>query len=382
MPPTAPRLWRAWLPPAPGIDRRETLRIALGAALGLLVAGGACLASGWAVPWLVAPLGASAVLVFGLPSSPLAQPWAVMAGNTVSALVGIGMVHLLPHPLIAAATAVGLAILLMSALRCLHPPGGACALLSAVTAVQDWRFALVPVLLNSALLVAVGVLYNRASGRSYPHVPQPAAAPVRRFSDADIDAVLARHNALMHTPRDEFEGLLEAAEVQAQARQLNEWRCADIMSASPITVQAGTSLPAAWALLREHRIKALPVVDARRHVVGLVTPADFLRDARLDVVDGPDGRPLWQVRTLPRPVGDGPVVVGQIMSRRVQVARLDRSLADIVPIFSGSGHHHIPVIDASGVLVGILTQSDVVRALRRFAEPVALPEPSPTSPAP
>jgi len=374
-PAPSPWSWRSWLPEVATIDRREALRIALGVSLGLLMAGGATRLGGWNAVWLVAPMGASAVLVFGLPSSPLAQPWAVVAGNTLSALAGIIVVRVLPLPLVAAALAVGLAILAMTALRCLHPPGGACALLCAVTPVHDWHFALVPVLLNSALLVAVAVVYNRLTGRSYPHVAPPVSKPARRFSDADIDAVLARHNALMHTARDEFGDLLEEAELTAQARQLNELRCVDIMSADPLTVQAGTTLPIAWALLREHQVKALPVVDAQRRVVGLVTSADFLRDARLDVVDGPDGRPVWQVQTAPRRVGEGPVVVGQIMSRRVQVARLDRSLADIVPIFSGTGHHHIPVVDASGLLVGILTQSDVVRALRRLAEPLREPGP-------
>ena len=68
---------------------------------------------------------------------------------------------------------------------------------------------------------------------------------------------------------------------------------------------------------------------------------------------------------------DKPEVVGQIMTRRVQVVSIDRSLASLVPVFSTTGHHHIPVIGADGALVGILTQTDVVRALRRFAEPPA-----------
>lgn len=371
--PTTPpaRSWQAWWPGAPTIDRHEALRIAAGAALGLLVAGGLCLLAGVGSVWLVAPLGASAVLVFGLPSSPLAQPWAVVGGNTVSALVGVTLMHLLPWPLPAASLAVGLAIVAMVALRCLHPPGGAVALLTVLVGTADWRFAFFPVFANSLLLVTVGVFYNRATGRSYPHLAHPVPAPVRRFSDADIDAVLARHNMLMHTPRDEFEEMLEEAEVQALGRRLHELRCQDIMSPAPVTVEHSTSLPAAWALLRKHDVKALPVIDSMRQVVGIVTQADFMRDARVDVLEGPGGHPRWQVRTELTPGSAGPAVVGQIMSRRVRVASADRSLADVVPIFSETGHHHIPVIGADGALVGILTQTDVVRALRWFAEPVA-----------
>ncbi|UUZ55438.1 HPP family protein [Massilia sp. H-1] len=52
--------------------------------------------------WLIAPMGASAVLLFCLPASPLAQPWAVIGGNLVSALVGVACARLLPDPLLAA----------------------------------------------------------------------------------------------------------------------------------------------------------------------------------------------------------------------------------------------------------------------------------------
>lgn len=78
-----------------------------------------------AVPWLVAPIGASAVLVFGVPASPLAQPWAVVGGNTLSAMVGIACANWIGDPAVAGAVAVSLAIALMFSLRCLHPPGGA-----------------------------------------------------------------------------------------------------------------------------------------------------------------------------------------------------------------------------------------------------------------
>ena len=176
--------WRAFLPAPIAADWRERLRVVLGATLGILItalvchAAGADSAAGW--PWLVAPLGASAVLVFAVPASPLAQPWAVVGGNTVSALVGIACVRWVGSPEIAAALAVGLAIAAMFALRCLHPPGGASALLVALSGVTDPRFALYPVLINSLLLVAVGMAYNQATRRSYPHRQLPAAAQPRR----------------------------------------------------------------------------------------------------------------------------------------------------------------------------------------------------------
>ena len=84
--------------------------------------------SHWFEPWgdvmgFVAPMGASAIILFALPSSPLAQPWAILGGNVVSALVGLVFAHWVPEPLWACGMAVGVAMALMFAARCLHPPG-------------------------------------------------------------------------------------------------------------------------------------------------------------------------------------------------------------------------------------------------------------------
>ncbi|MFG3757464.1 HPP family protein, partial [Klebsiella pneumoniae] len=76
-------------------------------------------------PLLVASIGASAVLLFAVPASPLAQPWPIIGGNSVSALVGIVVARAIGDPLLAAAVAAALAIAVMSLARCLHPPGGA-----------------------------------------------------------------------------------------------------------------------------------------------------------------------------------------------------------------------------------------------------------------
>jgi CBS domain-containing membrane protein len=364
--------WREWLPARMQVSAGERWRVTLGAALGLIVAGLMGQAFGHhhpGLPWLIAPLGASAVLVFGLPASPLAQPWAVVGGNTVSTLVAVACVHwgggaTWPWT---GAVAVGLAILLMFALRCLHPPGGACALLAALSNVHDAQFAVFPVLVNSLALVALGVAYNRATGRRYPHGQRaPAkspAAPRLHFSEADLDAVLARYNQVLDVPRDDLQELLQQAELQAYQRRLGTVRCIDIMSREPLAVQYGTPLDEAWRLLRQHRIKALPVIDRARRVVGIVTLADFMRSADLDLHAGWQRRLRALIRPTRRSHADKPEAVGQIMTRQVRVASGDRPIAELVPLFADTGHHHIPVIDAERRLVGILTQSDLVRAL-------------------
>ena len=89
------------------------------------------------VPLIVAPMGASAVLVFAVPASPLAQPWPVVGGNAISALVGVVVARVVADPVIAVGLAVSLAIAAMSLTRSLHPPGGAAAL-TAASAGRPW----------------------------------------------------------------------------------------------------------------------------------------------------------------------------------------------------------------------------------------------------
>ncbi|MCP5284027.1 MAG: HPP family protein [Burkholderiaceae bacterium] len=347
------------------------MRVVLGASLGILVTAWVCRwagAPGAAWPWLIAPMGASAVLVFAVPASPLAQPWAVVGGNTLSALIAVVCIRWIGSPEYAVAPAVGLAIGLMFAMRCLHPPGGATALLVALNGVDDARFALAPVLLNSMLLVLVGMAYNHATGRAYPQVQWPARCDGARDEeadavDADLDKVLARYNQVLDISRDDLKALLQDTQLSAYQRKLAHLRCSDIMSRKLITVGRQTPLHEAWMLFREHRIKALPVVDASGGVVGIVTPADFMRAA-----EGPDSDTFdaslrrlreWAIGTPGLTQG----VVGQIMTRAVRVASVDRHLAELIPLFGSTGHHHIPIVDRADRLVGIVTQSDVVAAL-------------------
>ena len=375
-PAAARRRWlRNFWPVSLGIDRRERLRMVAGAALGVLLA--ALLSRWWANalglsgPWMIASLGASAVLVFGMPSSPLAQPWPVLGGSTLSALVGALCAQLMPDAAWGGSLAVGLAIALMVPLRCLHPPGAAVALFVVLNHSDGVHIAVFPVLFNVLILLTVGVAYNTLTGRGYPHPqrmrPEPTAAGAGAggFTTADVDAALAHYNQVLDISRADLEGLLHQVGRAAFQRTLGELRCADIMSSPPFAVEAGVELKEAWALMRREQIKALPVVDGGRLVVGIVTVADFMRLVNLDVHEGLGQR----LRTLVMGRGSQPTQVEGIMSQSVQVARVDQHVMDLVPLFSQGGHHHIPIVDAGQHLVGIITQTDLVRALARAVRP-------------
>ncbi|WP_029936493.1 HPP family protein [Sphingomonas sp. UNC305MFCol5.2] len=171
---------------------------------------------------LAAPLGASAVLLFAVPSSPLAQPWPIIGGNMVSALVGVAVAHLLGNGALAVGVAVGATILAMSALRCLHPPGGGTVLLPVLAPAvlaQGYGFALLPVGLNAVALTAIGIAFHRVSGHSYPHRPMKIADRPRLLME-DVDAALAESGETFDVSREDLEALLDRAERHAEARRI------------------------------------------------------------------------------------------------------------------------------------------------------------------
>jgi CBS domain-containing membrane protein len=197
----------------------ERVRATLGTLIGLIITGAVATAAMHAtgtLPLLIAPIGASAVLLFGVPASPLAQPWSILGGNLVSALIGVAAAQAIAAPLPAVAVAVGASFAAMSLLRCVHPPSGAVAAMAVLGGPQvlaaGYGFVAMPVLLNSGLLVLAALLYNNATGLSYPHHahaplhPHPPARPVV-LTDEDFDAVLADYGEALDIRRDDLKQL-------------------------------------------------------------------------------------------------------------------------------------------------------------------------------
>jgi len=148
------------------VSHRERLVSALGGFVGLLVVYLASHALGGppSAPLLIFSIGASTVLVFAVPHGALSQPWPVLGGHLVSALIGVACGRLVPDAALAAAAAVGLSIAAMHYLRCIHPPGGATALVAvlggAPVQALGFGFVLMPVLFNVVALLVAAVVFN------------------------------------------------------------------------------------------------------------------------------------------------------------------------------------------------------------------------------
>lgn len=310
-------------------------------------------------PLLIGPIAASAVLVFAVPTSPLAQPWPVLGGNLVGGLAGAAVALALATqgwsaPLVAAA-AVPAGILAMSLFRCLHPPGGAMALMLALT-VLDAGLASVPATLvattlNVGVLLVVGAAFHRLSGRSYPHRPEPApasahgskdppAAMRNAFEPGDIDAALASLDQSFDVDRDDLLRLVRQAEIAAVARSRPDVQCADIMSRDIVSVTADSSAFEARKLLLEHNIRLLPVLDDEHHVVGAVG--------------------LREIDTRAPEYG----AVGELMAPAT-TAPATTPVAALLPSLTDGKAHGVIIVDDNKHAIGLVTQTDLLWALAR-----------------
>lgn len=222
-------LLRAFAPPHLAFSRRDMWLGSVGMAIALVLTELLCRHAGLGAPWFIAPMGASALLVFFMPASPMAQPWPVLAGSGLSALVGVGCFHLLGDTGLSAALAAAIATALMFALRCLHPPGAAVAMTAVLggplVQAAGWGYALWPVGANALCLVLLGLVLNNAAARRYPHHHvQPAPAALLPLEPdgilrEDVDAALASFDELLDIDREDLEEIIARAQAHARARQ-------------------------------------------------------------------------------------------------------------------------------------------------------------------
>jgi CBS domain-containing membrane protein len=177
-------------------------------------------------------------------------------------------------------------------------------------------------------------------------------------------------DAAAHAPHaaayDEYEGheghdkrpaLLDELRRQAFLHDLMQLRCADVMRKPPVTVSVDTTIGGALRVLDARHIKLLPVVDAEGRLKGVVTHVDL--------------QPLEEVLPFLKLASDvtapeeerreRPVTTA--MSAHVHYVEADTPLTDVIPLFTKNGHHHLPVVEAGGRVVGMLTQADIVKLM-------------------
>ena len=375
-------LWlRNLLPAKTSVNKAERVRSCVGAMLGILLTGTlsvTVLGSASGATWLIAPIGASALLLFAVPASPMAQPWSIIGGNVIAAVIGVTCAKFIAAPVVAAAIAITLAMAAMFALRCLHPPSGAVALIAVLGDAQirasGYGFVISPVALNTALLLVTALLYNNLVGRRYPHSqrlefqhPHRTAdlVPINRlgFTPDDLQAVLRDYNQVIDVSIDDLEALFHRTEMQAFRRRFGERQCGDIMSKDILAVEYATELAEAWGIMEKHSVQALPVIDRARRVIGIVSRSDFLAHADPQRYEGLGERLRALLHRTQHSHSDKHEAVGQIMNTLVKTAPESSQIVELVPLMVDVGLHHVPIVNDRRQLVGMVTQTDLIAAL-------------------
>lgn len=342
----------------------EQLRAGAGAAIGILLCAALVLVFPGTGLYLVAPLGATAVLVFAVPNSPLAQPWSAVVGNSVAAVAAVAVVTTVPSPW-APALAVGIAIAAMMMLRALHPPGGAVALLAALDAeaVREAGvlFAVAPVGLLTALLVAAATAYNRATGRTYPFRRRDEApqSDLRLgLTTQELQNLLEKYNQSANVGAADLGRLLAAAEREAAHHRFGATTCADVVGRRPITVRLETPAIRMARLFRRHNIKSLPVVDGDQRLLGIVLQSDLLEYLTPRLVSTAGGG----LRRTGRAAGHARA--GRIMRTAPPTVPADTPVGVLLNVMSHLSNQVVAVVQDDR-LVGVITRSDLIALLLR-----------------
>lgn len=250
--------------------------------------------------WVVASMGATAVLLFAVPHGPLSQPWPVLAGHLVSAIIGVGCARWIPDHWLAAALAVALAIAVMHYLRCIHPPGGATALTAVVggAPIHDlgFQYVLTPVLLNALVILLIAIAFNYPfRWRRYPAVlaEHPSMARNREYKEEDLsDGDLQKALQMMNSTID-ISGQ-DLADIYRLARQIKVGEALQPAQLQPGHYYSNGEYGGEWQV-RQIIDMATPVASpdslliykvvagANRRKTDTVSFAEFARWARYEV---------------------------------------------------------------------------------------------------
>ncbi|WP_226858417.1 CBS domain-containing protein [Diaphorobacter aerolatus] len=132
-------------------------------------------------------------------------------------------------------------------------------------------------------------------------------------------------------------------------------------------IRDNASLSEGWTMMSSHSIKALPVVDEQQAVVGIVTATDLMQQQFGQEPAEGFGKKLRAL--IPWKGARKAQTIGALMSAPVQVARMDQQVMDLVPMFSERGRRHIPIVNHEHRLVGIISQTDMLRTLAHALTP-------------
>ncbi|MEH6387375.1 HPP family protein [Pseudomonas profundi] len=357
-----------WLPQAMITRPGEWLRLSVGLVLALGTSAWLCqfLFGHDIVVALTGPLAASAILLLAVPSGALAQPWSLLGSYLVAVTVASVLATAFGASIAVACLAAGLTLLLMFPLRCLHPPGGAMALVLVLAGnwIEGPGWALVLPVMTAALSMSVCTqVFNHLTGARHAkttepgnthHTMDPVAERRVGITDEDLDSALDEFGEFVDINREDLQQIVRSTERSAMRRHMRDTCAAQVMSRDVLSVTPETSVLQTLQMLRHHHVKTVPVIDQNGVLVGIVSLGDLMGQ-----VDASPGRLFAARMKIWR---DQPV--SKWMTSPVISADSRTHIVDMIPLMSRHGLHSLPIMD-DGKLVGLVTQTDLIAALHQ-----------------
>ncbi len=331
------------------------------------------------LPWVVASMGASAVLLFAAPNGPLSQPWNFVIGHLLSAFIGISVAQLIPDPVSAAAIAVALAIFAMYLTNSLHPPGGATALTAVVggnaIAQLGYWYILTPIAINIIVMLLWALIINnllpnrhypnglaelakkRQSTTAKPSLQEKRSAFIQR---SELHQALTEMDIFIDISEEELTKIFNLSLLHSFKKKIGDVTCRDIMSSPVMTVDYDTDAEIVWQKMMNEHVHAFPVIDKSGHVLGIISLRDFLNQIKSNNKSSIMQQLADFIKKSNTVHTEKPEYAGHLMSKPAISIDENQHILELFKLFYTHNIHHIPVLDKDKKLVGIITPKDLL----------------------
>jgi CBS domain-containing membrane protein len=183
------------------------------------------------------------------------------------------------------------------------------------------------------------------------------------FSEQDLSLALEKSDVFIDMTHAELSQLLTRVEMNTFKRIKRSILCTDIMIKDVIAVEFGTEVEHAWEIMRTNKLKAMPVIDSARRVIGILTWNDFFRFIDLNVYDSFQDKFRNFIRRTADMTASKPEAVGLIMTSSVITLPDSTHIADLIPLMSTHGLRQIPIVNSEQRLSGMVYQANLIAAL-------------------
>jgi CBS domain-containing membrane protein len=248
--------------------------------------------------------------------------------------------------------------------------------MAGATTTLGYDFVLLPVGLNVAIILMMAIVINRWVLRyDYPTISHQADGikhqhstliqPAQRIgiSEQDLEQALENRNMFVDVSTGDLSKLLTDAQLQSFKRHRGNITCADIMVKNSLTVEYGTEVEEAWSIMHGEKLKAMPVIDKARRVIGIITWNDFFKFINVNDNETFQQKFLAFIRRTPDVSASKPESVGHIMTSPVNVLPESTHIAALIPLMSNQGYRQIPIVNNENRLVGMVYQANLIAAL-------------------